>query len=269
MERLVFLGTGEAMATRCYNACFILQTPGCNLLVDAGGGNGILRQLEKVRIDISDIDAIFITHAHTDHLLGVVWVLRMIGEKIEAGVYKRQCKIYGNSNVIDLLCSIIFKSFSPGFCRNILKYVELELVEDGYAIRLPHGTVLNVFDTNTDTPQLGFKATLPSGTTIACCGDAPLSRVAPSAVKDSDWLIAEAFCLERDRDRFHPERINHGTVSDTARIAQAFGVKNLIIYHSEDSDLANRKNRYCTEASGLFAGAVFVPDDLEIIGIAR
>lgn len=45
-ERLVMLGTGHATVTRCYNACFLLSVPGCNLLVDAGGGNGILRQLE-------------------------------------------------------------------------------------------------------------------------------------------------------------------------------------------------------------------------------
>ena len=45
--RLVILGTGYAMATRCYNTCFALQQEqeGNYLLIDAGGGNGILRQL--------------------------------------------------------------------------------------------------------------------------------------------------------------------------------------------------------------------------------
>ena len=39
---ITMLGTGNALATRCYNTCFTLHDPsGEVLLVDAGGGNGI------------------------------------------------------------------------------------------------------------------------------------------------------------------------------------------------------------------------------------
>ncbi len=73
------LGTGNAHATRCYNTCFTLHSSGGSvLLVDAGGGNGILSQLEKVGLGFEDIQDIFVTHAHTDHMLGVVWLIRMI-----------------------------------------------------------------------------------------------------------------------------------------------------------------------------------------------
>lgn len=261
------LGTGHATVTRCYNACFLLSVPGFNMLVDTGGGNGILRQLEKSGTPISDINAIFVTHAHTDHVLGVVWVLRMIGEYIESGTYNRNCTIYGNINVIDLLYSTILKSFSPKFNRQIFDYVDLKVIEDDDTIEIGGGLTLSVFDVHTNTPQLGFKATLPSGTCVACCGDAPLSRVAPSSVKGSDWLIAEAFCLESDRNKFHPERICHGTVKDTASMAQELEVDNLVIYHTEDSEVANRKKRFSAEASLYFKGAIYVPDDLEIIDV--
>ena len=46
-NRITMLGTGNALATRCYNTCFTLHSAaGCVLLVDAGGGNEILSQLE-------------------------------------------------------------------------------------------------------------------------------------------------------------------------------------------------------------------------------
>ena len=141
------------------------------------------------------------------------------------------------------------------------------MIEDGDTIEHNEELTLSVFDVHTNTPQLGFKATLPSGTCVACCGDAPLSRVAPSSVEGSDWLIAEAFCLESDRNKFHPERICHGTVKDTASMAQELGVENLVIYHTEDSEVANRKKRYGAEATLYFKGTVYVPDDLEIIHI--
>ena len=47
-NHITMLGTGNALATRCYNTCFTLHDPsGEILLVDAGGGNGILTQLER------------------------------------------------------------------------------------------------------------------------------------------------------------------------------------------------------------------------------
>ena len=48
---LIMLGTGSAMVTKCYNTCFALRREEEYFLVDAGGGNGILSQLEKAEID--------------------------------------------------------------------------------------------------------------------------------------------------------------------------------------------------------------------------
>ena len=63
------LGTGNALVTRCYNTCFTLHGEGgALLLVDAGGGNGILTQLERAGIPYDSIHDLFVTHAHTDHL---------------------------------------------------------------------------------------------------------------------------------------------------------------------------------------------------------
>lgn len=56
------LGTGNALVTKCYNTCFTIHTPQTMLLVDAGGGNGILAQLEKAAIKLDDVHHIFITH---------------------------------------------------------------------------------------------------------------------------------------------------------------------------------------------------------------
>lgn len=39
--QITMLGTGNATVSQIYNTCFLLQTPGSLMLVDAGGGNGI------------------------------------------------------------------------------------------------------------------------------------------------------------------------------------------------------------------------------------
>ena len=65
MNKITMLGTGNATVTQCYNTCFALQTDTTLLLVDGGGGNGVLGQLKKAGIAIADIHHLFVTHAHT------------------------------------------------------------------------------------------------------------------------------------------------------------------------------------------------------------
>ena len=61
MEKLTVLGTGYALATRCYNTCFAITNENGTLLVDAGGGNGILRQMEDAGLAFKDVHDLFIT----------------------------------------------------------------------------------------------------------------------------------------------------------------------------------------------------------------
>lgn len=49
--KITFLGTGNALTTKCYNTCFLLQENDDYFLVDGGGGNQILSQLEKINVD--------------------------------------------------------------------------------------------------------------------------------------------------------------------------------------------------------------------------
>ena len=77
--------------------------------------------------------------------------------------------------------------------------------------------------------------------------------------------MSEAFCLYEDRDRFLPYEKHQSTVLDAARLAEELGVKNLILYHTEDRTLDTRCQRYTAEAKTAFSGRVFVPDDLEKI----
>ena len=75
----------------------------------------------------------------------------------------------------------------------------------------------------------------------------------------------EAFCLYRDRDIFKPYEKFHATVKEACGNATELGVKNLILYHTEDKTLADRKKLYTEEGRAYFAGNLFVPDDLDVL----
>lgn len=59
---IVFLGTGYALALNCYNSCFVIRNDNEYFMVDAGGGNQILKLLQDTKIDIDKIHDLFVTH---------------------------------------------------------------------------------------------------------------------------------------------------------------------------------------------------------------
>ncbi len=62
--KLHILSTGNGGAIKYYNTCFAIENNGEYFLVDGGGGNQILNQLEYANINISKIHNIFLSHNH-------------------------------------------------------------------------------------------------------------------------------------------------------------------------------------------------------------
>ncbi len=80
-----------------------------------------------------------------------------------------------------------------------------------------------------------------------------------------DWLLHEAFCMDSEAKIFKPYEKMHSTAKMASKIAMNLNVKNLILYHTSDNDLKNRKKLYTQEAQEYFKGNIYVPDDLDII----
>ena len=75
-NKLIFLGTGNGATMNIYNTCFVIQNEKGNFLVDTGGSIEILKRLEQAGIDYRSIKHIFISHSHTDHILGIFGILK-------------------------------------------------------------------------------------------------------------------------------------------------------------------------------------------------
>ena len=262
MNKITMLGTGNALVTQCYNTCFVLDTPTTRLLVDAGGGNGVLSQLRKAGISIADIHHLFVTHAHTDHVLGVIWVIRMVAQ---CKGYEGKLDVYGNDKVMKVITTIINMILAKKQLAKVAERVVFHELHDGDAFAVGDMR-LTCFDIHsTKEKQYGFRAELPDGTVLACLGDEPYNQLNRPYVEHADWLMCEAFCLYADRDEFKPYEKNHSTALDAGKLANELGVKNLILYHTEEKTLKTRRENYTREAAENFKGRIVVPDDLEVI----
>ncbi len=269
--QITMLGTGSATVSQIYNTCFLLKTPSTLMLVDAGGGNGILAQLKKVNVQISDIHHLFVTHAHTDHVLGVIWVIRMVAQ---CKGYEGLLHVYGNDKVMKVIKTIIDMILAKKQLAKVAERVVFHQLEDGDSFEVGD-MKLECFDIqSTKEKQFGFRAELPSSSSsdesdkplvLACLGDEPYNEQNRRYIVGADWMMCEAFCLYADRDTFKPYEKCHSTALDAGKLAEELGVKNLILYHTEEKTLANRKENYTREAAENFKGRIFVPDDLEVI----
>lgn len=266
---LIMLGTGNAVVTKCYNTCFAFKNNEEYTLIDAGGGNGILAQLEKAHIPLTHIHNLFITHAHTDHILGAVWLVRAIGQSIQKGDYKGIFRIYAHDKAIEVLQWICRMTLPKKVVSHIGQSILITEVRDGDCFEADsmHFQCFDILSTK--EKQFGFTATLPDQTKIACLGDEPYNPANAQYVTNADWLLCEAFCLYADRDRFKPYEKHHSTALDAGKLAQELNVQHLLLFHTEDKTIETRKETYTAEASVHFNKAIFVPDDLERIILTK
>lgn len=263
--KLTMLGTGNALVTECYNTCFVLDDGEECLMVDGGGGSGILAQLKHAGFDWMDMRHIFVTHKHMDHLLGVVWMVRTICQFMEHGAYEGEAWIYSHAEVLDLLRDIAGKLLRDKDAAHIDERLHMVEVSDGETLNvIGHRTTF--FDIgSTKAKQFGFSMELDESRRLVCCGDEPLSDAGRPFARDAEWMLHEAFCLYSQADLFDPYEKHHSTIKDACKIAEELGVRNLLLYHTEDKTLARRKELYAAEGKPYFSGNLWIPDDLESV----
>lgn len=267
-RQLILLGTGAAMVTECYNTCFLVRTPdGEYFLTDAGGGNGILRQMKWAGADFEHLHYMFVTHGHTDHIVGTIWVLRQIAELMNEDIYADKFHLYGHNvaiQIIEMMAELMLKKKD---LAHLGKRILLHEIRDGEEVHFL-GMKLTAFDiVSTKAKQFGYRLRFPNRRTLTCLGDEPYNERNRAYVEKADWLLSEAFCRYEDRELFQPYEKHHSTVKEAAELAQELRVKHLVLYHTEDQNIDRRKALYTEEARRYYSGPIYVPDDLDVIEI--
>ena len=217
--------------------------------------------LENENIKLSDIHDIFVTHAHTDHIFGVIWLIRRIGETMNKGKMDGNLTIYAHKELADLIVYISKAILTKKVSSLIGERIIFSIHEDGEEKTII-GNKFKIFDIgSTKMKQFGFKMEYEDNKTFVDPGDEPLIENNYEIARNADWMTHEAFCTYEDRETFKPYEKHHSTAMDAGKLAESLGVKNLILYHTEDKTLSTRKERYTKEAKEYFSGNVYVPDD--------
>lgn len=267
METLTALGTGYAIATKCYTTSFTLSDGIEHFMIDTGGGNTLLTNMEKAGICVAQVHHVFLSHKHTDHILGAIWLIRMAGHGMLQGSYTGRLFIYCHQTLAEGLLQMCQFMLPERLLPLFGEQIQFCLLGDGLTCEIL-GRPTIFFDTGSQKDlQYGLTTTLHNGRRLTFLGDEPYRKKAQAYSSTVDYLMHEAMCLEAEEVQYQPHRIAHSTVKDACENASALEVKNLILFHTEDQQLPQRKKRYISEAKQYFQGNVYVPDDLDVISL--
>lgn len=213
--KVTLLGTGATLPQSNRNASGILvQINEDILLFDCG--NGILRQIEKARVDFTQIRHIFISHLHADHIsdLPILIKANIMRKNPEIG------KIYGPSTIKKKL-EIWFSEIYP-YLSNALSHLTIEEITSGSLIENP-GWRVQCFPVRHNIEAFGFKVT--SEKVMVYSGDTGFCEELIQAAKNADLLIHE--CA-------YPTALgskDHTTPLELGLIAQQANVQKLVLTH--------------------------------------
>lgn len=288
MEKITMLGTGHAMTFRCFNTCFVYENENGKLLVDTGGGNGLISRLQEAGISAGDITEVFISHRHTDHMMGLPWLFRHAG-----GPGSKGMTLYLHEDVMRVAKGMVDLLF-PDKKDSIMESVRFVPVSHGDTAEILGCKVKFLDLRSPNVPQFGFKMELLSGKTLAFNGDVPFVEENRGELQGVDYLLHEAFHLASDKQGpggmppmggpgmppmpggpggmppmggpgGKPGKMGHSTVKEAAGYAQSLSVRTLVLFHGTDNDYENRQRAYTAEAEKEFSGRIFVPYDLDVI----
>jgi ribonuclease Z len=290
---VVFLGTaGSAPTARRGLPATLIRRGGERLLVDCG--EGTQRQLIQ-SVGLVDLDEVFITHFHADHVLGLPGLLKTYGLQGR----ERSLTVYGPAGL-----GALFKVFAP-LIGKLGFDVRLEEVESGAELD-GDGYMISVFSVaHRGVPALGYAlvederpgrfdeararelgvapgpdfgrlqqgeavqgssgAVRPeevlgearAGRKLVLTGDTAPCEMTRAMAQGADLLVHEATFMQEDLDR--AQETGHSTARQAALLAAECDVKLLALTHIS--------TRYPVgplrdEARAEFAGTI-VPRDFD------
>jgi ribonuclease Z len=290
---IVFLGTAGSMPTaQRAPAALLVRRGGDKLLFDCA--EGTQRQLLRSSVGLLELEEIFITHFHADHVLGLPGMLKTFALRGR----ELPLTLHGPRGLVALLDSL---KRVVGKLTYDLKLVEVEpgdvLERDGYRLAtfgVAHGvtalgwSVIEAtrpgrFDVERadalGVPSGPDRGALQRGETVGSVkpedvlgpprpgrkvvvtGDTAPSEEIVEAAWGADVLVTEATFADEERDR--AAETNHQTATQAAEVAQRANVGLLALTH-----LSNRYfgPEIADEARAIFAETV-VPRDFDTIEI--
>jgi ribonuclease Z len=236
--RVTLLGTGTPFpSAERFSSAILVQVAGKNLLFDCG--RGVVIRLTQTEVNPKDIDALFLTHLHSDHVVGIpdLWLTGwFLGRSEPLRIWGPQ----GTSSMAEHLAQafafdIHIRQTAPdplpgkGVEIDAKEIAQGEIYNDGStrvsAFLVDHGTVKPAFGYRVDS----------AGHAVVISGDTKFCQNLVDFAKGADCLIHAAWSAGW-KNSTPPSKRSIASAEDAGRVFAIVKPKLGVVYHYKDED---------------------------------
>jgi ribonuclease BN (tRNA processing enzyme) len=197
---------------------YLLRHEGFNLWMDAG--HGTLSELQK-HIPVSEVDAVFLSHAHPDHFVDMYPFFYSLFSRPERR--NQKVPIYGPKMVQERMCRLLTRRDGKDDFDTLLPW---RTFEPGDVAEV--GTLRMIaFESAHSCTNVCLRIEA-GGSVLTYTGDTGPHPLLEKAAAGADLFVCEASWLEEERSI--PEPI-HLRAREAGEIATRAGAKQLVLTH--------------------------------------
>jgi ribonuclease Z len=261
---VTLLGTGTPRPSLVrFGPSTLVRSGDTTILVDVG--RGAFLRLSQLNVPYSDIDAIYLTHLHSDHVVGLpdLWLTGWIFSDRDSSL-----TIYGPKGTADLVRNLRAAFAFDLHTRSThesQKLSEAELrvveVEDGSEFKVEDFRVTAVaVDHHKVVPAFGYKIKY-GNRSVAISGDTKYSENFVESAMNADLLIHEVMAMSPQAPPGAQRILQwHSSPSDVARIFSTTKPKLAVLSHLILADVS--ESQLFDEVKIGYAGRFVVGTDL-------
>lgn len=206
---ITVLGSGTAVPVpERFPAGYLLAEGGCRVMVDIGPGT--LRRLAQTGTGIERLDAVFLTHFHTDHCADLAALLFALRSPRYAG--RPPLHLFAAPGLLRLL-----RTLADAWPWTLPRDYELAAVE------LPPGRLqfagldVRCLPIRHTAQSLGYRFTAADGSSAAFSGDADECDELVELARDADLFVCDAAFPDAQRTEGHLTPALAGAHAERAR----------------------------------------------------
>ncbi len=193
---------------------YLLENNNKKIMIDCG--NGTFANLQG-QINYIELDAVIITHFHSDHFCDFELLRKAFTYAIESGIRSKPLVVFAPKEDESFEKLISYKHIFE------LRAIE-DYLSEGY---FEEDMLIEFFKTKHTIPCYGIKAIL-GDRKISYTSDTGFDNALVEDVFNSDILFAEASLLEKDKNKtIH----GHMTAKQAGQLAELSSSKKLILTH--------------------------------------
>lgn len=244
--KITILGSGTSVPSLQRNSSgILLQHEGRNNLFDFGYGN--LRQLLNLGLTYHDVDRIFFTHNHPDHMCDLIIFL-----------FSTRYHLEPRTKDLPIIAAPGFKEFFDGLMEAFKHWLvpttyQVEIIEQDEETRAYGGLTVTSRKVNHIDLSRGYRVTDASGKTVAISGDTDYCEGMIELGKNADLMILE--CSFPDELKCD----GHLTPRLAARLAKEAACKKLCLTHFYPPCDLEEIRAICGE---IYSGELYLAEDL-------